>query len=58
MELYTIKTMFDPLKEWNVKVEYTKENCDNFTMKERKYTMKANQCQSLEDLSQKVSDSY
>lgn len=53
-ELYTIKTMFDPLKDRNVKVEYTTENRDKFTEKERKFAMKATPCQSLEDLSQKV----
>lgn len=57
-ELYTIKTMFNPLKDRNVKVEYTNENRDSYTKKERKFAMKATQCDSLEDLSQKVGDSH
>jgi hypothetical protein len=57
-ELYTIKTKFNPLKDRNVKVEYTKQNRDSFTEKERKFAMNATQCDSLEDLSQKVGDSY
>jgi hypothetical protein len=56
VELFTIKTMFNPLGDQNVKVEYTNENRDSFTKKERKFAMKAIQCNSLEDLSQKVSD--
>jgi hypothetical protein len=56
-ELYSIKTNFDPLKDRNVKVEYTNENRESFTKKERKFAMKATQCDSLEDLSQKVGDS-
>jgi len=56
-EIYTIKTLFDPLKDRNVKVEYTNENRESFTKKERKFAMKATQCGSLEDLSQKVGDS-
>ena len=57
-ELYTIKTKFNPLKDGNVKVDYSNENCDIFTQKERKFAMKATHCDSLEDLSQKVGDSH
>ena len=57
-EIYTIKTLFDPLKDRNVKVEYTNENRESFTKKERKLAMKATQCGSLEDLSQKVGDFF
>jgi hypothetical protein len=56
-ELYTIKTKFNPFKDQNVKVDYSNENRDSFTQKERKFAMKATHCDSLEDLSQKVSDS-
>ena len=57
-ELYTIKTEFNPLKDRNVKVDYSNENRDIFTQKERKFAMKATHCDSLEDLSQKVGDSH
>jgi hypothetical protein len=57
-ELYTIKTMFNPLKDRNIKVGYTNENRDSFTKKERNFAMKAIQCESLEDLSQKVGDFF
>ena len=57
-ELYTIKTMFNPHNNKNVKVEYTNKNRDSFTVKERNFAKKATQCDSLEDLSQKVGDSY
>lgn len=57
-QLYIIKTMFNPIIDRNVKVQYTNENRDSFTKKERKFAMKAIQCDSLEDLSQKVGDSY
>lgn len=56
-ELYTIKTKFNPLKDRNVKVKYTNETCDSFTKNERKFAMNATQCDSLEGVSQKVSDS-
>jgi hypothetical protein len=57
-ELYTIKTKFNPLKDRNVKVDYSIENRQSFTQKERKFAMKATHCDSLEDLSQKVGNSH
>ena len=56
--LYTIKTKFNPLKDRKVKVNYSNDNCNSFTQKERKFAMKATHCDSLEDLSQKVGDFY
>jgi hypothetical protein len=57
-ELYTIKTKFNPHKDRNVKVDYSNENRDTFTQKERKFAMMATHCDSLEDLSKKVGDSH
>lgn len=53
--IFTIDTNYDPSLPRNIKVEYKVENRVRFTDKERGFAMQAKTCESLADLTTKVS---